>query len=409
MTSDVTHAFKGRTISRGHGGIRLILLSVETALAIVIIASTGLVVRTVLNIGKVDPGFNPDGVLTMRLELSQAQYPTTQSRVIYYRAILDRVRTMPGVVSAGFTTFLPYTNMGGTTGLFIDGVSDPQPPQVYRREISPDYLPSIGVPLLQGRWFNEQDDSNHPPVVILSETAARQFNGGALGRRVRLGAAGGPWSTVVGIVKDIREEGLQIPSQRGTAYTSFAQTPSVWFFNPRDIAIRVRGEPIAIADTVREAIWAINSKQTISQVRTLETIVEEQFSDRKLQATLLSAFSMASIALAALGIYGLVSFTVESRKKELGIRVALGAGNRKLLALVFRETIVSFGSGALIGLVLAVAVGKSLATLLYGVAPADPSTLAGSVMLLLAVGLVAALLPALRATRIDPMIELRQD
>lgn len=409
LTSDVTDAFKGRTISRGLGRFRPVLLSAEIALAILIVASTGLVVRTLLNIGKVNPGFNPDGVLAMRLELSPVQYPTTQSRVIYYRTILDRVRTLPGVISAGFTTFLPYTNMGGTTGLFIDGISDPLPPQVYRREISPDYLVSIGVPLLKGRWFNEQDDSNHAPVVILSESAARRFDGAAIGRRVRLGAADGPWSTVVGVVKDIREEGLEIPSQRGTAYTPYAQTPSVWFFNPRDIALRVRGEPLGLADTVRQAIWSINSRQTVSQIRTLETVVEEQVSDRKLQATLLSAFSIASIALAALGIYALVSFAVESRRKELGIRVALGAENSNLLASVFRETVMSFGIGVGIGLGLATMLDKSLTTLLYGVTPTDPSTLAGSVMLLMAVGLAAALLPALRATQIDPMIALRQD
>jgi putative ABC transport system permease protein len=409
ITCDVTDAFRGRTISRGLGRIRPVLLSAETALAIVIIASTGLVVRTLLNIGQVNPGFNPEGVLTMRLELSPVQYPSPESRVMYYRAILDRVQTLPGVISTGFTTFLPYTNMGGTSDLFIDGVADAQPPQVYRREISPDYLQSIEVPLLNGRWFNEADDSNHPRVVILSESAARRFDGNPIGRRVRLGSADDPTATVVGVVKDIREEGLEIPSQRGTAYTPYAQTSSVWFFNPRDIAIRVRGEPLGIAETVRQAIWSINSTQPVSQVRSLETIVEGQVSDRKLQATLLSAFSIASIALAALGIYGLVSFAVESRRKELSIRVALGARNMNLLASVFRETIISFGIGIGIGLGLASVLGKSLATLLYGVTPTDPSTLAGSVMLLLAVGLAAALLPAVRATRVDPVIALRQD
>src|SRR5262249_54541325 len=148
---DVSHAFKGRSVSAGHGRMRPILVSLETALTVVLIAGTGLVVRTVVNIGNVNPGFNPDHVLTLRLELSPVQYPTVQIRVAFYRTVFDHVRTIPGVMSAGFTTFLPYTNFGGSTGLFVEGRPDPLPPQVWRREVSPDYLATIGVPLLKGR------------------------------------------------------------------------------------------------------------------------------------------------------------------------------------------------------------------------------------------------------------------
>jgi predicted permease len=405
----ISHAFRGRAVSVAHSRIRPLLVSLETALAIVVIASTGLVIRTILNIGNVNPGFNPDHVLTLRLELSPVQYPTVQSRVAYYRSILDHVEAMPGIVSAGFTTFLPYTNFGGTSGLFIEGPPDPRPPQTYRREVSPNYLATIGVPLLKGRWFSEQDDSNHPPVVIISEGTAKRFDGDPIGKRVRFGTAAGPWSTVVGVVGDIREEGLQLPSQRATTYAPYAQTPSVWFFNPRDLAIHVRGEPASLVDALRREIWSINPKQTISQIRTLAAIVDEQVSDRKVQATLLSAFSLASISLAALGIYGLLSFAVESRRKEFGLRMALGAKNRDLVASVVRETLASIGAGAVVGLILATIIARSLTTLLYGVTPTDSVTLTGSVMILFAVGVLAACVPAWRATRIDPMIALRHD
>jgi putative ABC transport system permease protein len=280
---------------------------------------------------------------------------------------------------------------------------------VYRREVSPDYLSSIGVPLLKGRWFTEQDDSYHPPVVIISEGAAKLFDQDPLGKHVRLGAADGPWSTIIGVVGDIREEGLQLPSQRATAYTPYTQTSSVWFFNPRDLAIRVAGEPMSLADVVKREIWSINPNQTISQIRTLETIIDGQVADRKLQATLLSGFSLAAILLAALGVYALLSFAVESRRKEFGIRMALGAKVGDLVVSVFRETVTSVAAGTVAGLALSMMVARSFRSLLYSVAPSDPLTLTGSVMLLLVVGALAACIPAWRAARIDPMIALRHD
>ena len=406
---DLSRAFKGRVVSDGHGRTRGLLVSLETALAIVVVISTGLVIRTVVNIGDVKPGFRPDHVLTLRLELSAVQYPTVQSRIAYYQAILERIRTLPGVISAGFTTFLPYTNFGGTSGFFIDGHPELRPTMVYRREVSAGYLPAIGVPLLKGRWFSEQDDSSHPPVVIITEGAAELFDGDAVGKRVRLGAADGPWSTVVGVVGDIREESLQLPSQRATAYSPFAQTSSVWFFNPRDLAIRTRGEPMSLVDGVKRELWSINPRQTISQIRPLQTIVDEQVANRKLQAELLSAFSIAAISLAGLGVYALLSFAVESRKKEFGIRMALGAKSTDLVASVFQETLTSLAAGTVAGLVLAMIAARSFASLLYSVAPGDPVILAGSVLLLFGTGALAASIPAWRASRTDPMIALRQD
>jgi len=265
------------------------------------------------------------------------------------------------------------------------------------------------VPLLKGRWFSEQDEANHPPVVIISEGAAKLFDGEALGKHVRLGAADGPWSTVVGVVGDIREESLQLPSERATAYTPFAQSSSVWFFNPRDLAIRVAGEPMNLVDVVKREIWSINPKQTISQIRALETIVDEQVADRKLQAELLSAFSVAAILLAALGVYAQLSFAVESRRKEFGIRMAIGAKSVDLVRAVFRESLTSIAAGTISGFVLAMIVARSFASLLYSVAPTDPLTLTGSVILLFGVGGLAGCIPAWRATRVDPMNALRQD
>ncbi|HYR90638.1 MAG TPA: ABC transporter permease [Terriglobia bacterium] len=407
---DLSEAFRARNAgSAGRVRSRAFLVAFETALAVVVVASTGLVVRTMMNIRAVDPGFRPQNVLTLRLELAATQYPTVEKRSAFHQEVLDRVHALPGVISAGFTTFLPYTNFAGTTGFFVEGRRDIPPTVVYRRETSSEYLSAIGVPLLKGRWFTEEDDRNHPPVAIISEGAARLLDGDPIGRHVNLGNPGGPWLTVVGVVGDMREEGVELPSRRAAAYTPYAQSQEVWFFNPRDLAIRVQADPMSLAAAVQREVWAINPNQTVSQIRTLETILEQQVSNRELQAALLSAFSLLSISLAALGLYALLSFVVEARKQEFGVRIALGATPRELIASVLHQSVLWIGNGALAGLAITLVVARSLSSLLYGVEPTDPLTLAASVLLLFGVGMLAALVPAWRASRIDPMVALRHE
>jgi predicted permease len=405
---DLIHTFRGRSIAASHGRGRSVMVGLEMALAIVVVACTGLVVRTILNIQNQNPGFHQDNVLTLRLELTSARYKTVQSRITFYNTVLDHVHALPGVISAGFTTFLPYRNLGGTSGLFVEGSSS-QVPLLYRREISPDYLATIGVPLRRGRSFTDQDDANHPPVVIITEGAAKYFDGDPLGQRIGLGTATGPWATVIGIAGDIREEGPELPSQRATVYAPYAQTTSAWFFNPRDLAIHVRGEPLSLADAVKREIRSVDSAQTISQLSTLDGIVDEQVSNRKLQAILLSAFSITALVLAGLGVYALLSFAVRARQREFGVRMALGAQSGDIVSSIFRETFFSLALGSLAGLAMVVIVSRSVASLLYGVTPTDPVALGSSVVLLFAVAFLAAALPAWRSTQIDPLIALRDE
>jgi len=407
---DLSEAFRARSAGSGvRIRSRAFLVAFETALAVVVVAGTGLVVRTIMNIGAVDPGFRPQNVLTLRLELAANQYPTIEKRIAFYREVLGRVHALPGVISAGFTTFLPYTNFGGATGFFAEGRSDIPPTVVYRRETSSEYLPAMGVSLLKGRWFTEEDDRNHPLVAIISEGAARLLDGDPIGRHVNFGNPRGPWLTVVGVVGDMREEGVDQPSRRAAVYTPYAQSTEVWFFNPRDLAIRVQGDPMSLAAAVQREVWAINPNQTVAQIRTLEAILDQQVSNRKLQAALLSAFSLLSISLAALGLYALLSFVVQARKQEFGVRMALGATPRQLVAAVLRQSVLWVGGGVVAGLAITLVVARSLSSLLYGVEPTDPLTLAASVFLLFGVGVSAALVPAWRASRIDPMVALRHE
>jgi putative ABC transport system permease protein len=265
---DLSKSLAGRTATaQSRDRSRAVIVSLQTALAVVVVASTGLMIRTILNVEAVDPGFRAEHVLTARLELSSTQYATVKDRVAFYRDILERIETLPGVVSAGLTTFLPYTNFGGTSELSIEGRPDVPDAlrMAWRRETTPRYLAAIGVPLLKGRWFSEQDHPDSTPVAIVSEQAARLFDSDPIGQRLRLG--NGPWMTVVGVVGDIREEGLETAPQRPAVYTPYTQILRTWYFNPRDLVVRVEGDPTSFVPAVQQVIWSINPNQRVLPAR----------------------------------------------------------------------------------------------------------------------------------------------
>jgi predicted permease len=408
---ELTRSFAARG-SQVRDRSRATLVSAEIAIAMVIVASTGLLVRTIVNLQNVDPGFRAENVLTARLEMSASESSTLERRKRFYADVVERVRTLPGVVAAGFTTFLPYTNFAGSSPLALANRPDlPDGAQfAYRREITPGYLPAIGVPLLTGRWFDDNDDLNHPPVAIVNEYIANLLGeGDATGKRLKLGAADAPWLTIVGVVGNIREEGLDAPAERGTVYTPVAQSRVVWYFNPRDLAIRVAGDPSLLVAALEREVWAIDKDQTISNVRLMSAVVDRQISARKAQAAWLAAFAGLVVFLAALGVYGLMSFVVTSRTQEFGVRLALGADRIRLARLVAGQGFVSLAIGAAAGLAITLALTRTLAGLLYGVRPLDPLTLIGAAILLCGVGSAASLLPVYRATRIDPLIAMRSE
>jgi predicted permease len=406
---ELTRSFGGRGLQQPRDRSRAFLITAEIAMALVVVTTAGLLVRTIINLENVDPGFNSENVLTARLEVSASGAATLERRKRFYVEVLQRVRTLPGVVSAGFTTFLPYTNFGGSSMLFLEGRPDlPDGAQyAYRREITPDYLPAIGVRLLKGRWFEERDDLDHASVAIVNEYIASLLGGDALGKRMKLGATNGPWITIVGVVENIREEGLDTPTQRGTVYTPIAQSREAWYFNPRDLAIRVSGDPSNLIAALEREVWAINPDQTVSNVRLMDALVDGQIRARRTQTRLLMIFAGLVVFLAALGVYGLMSFIVTARTPEFGVRMALGADRGRLASLVARQGLVWLATGTPIGLAITFAVSQSLSGLLYGIQPLDPLTLIAAVLLLCVVGCAASVVPVYRATRIDPLTALR--
>ncbi|MGH9161958.1 MAG: ABC transporter permease, partial [Vicinamibacteraceae bacterium] len=366
---------------------RPVLVALETALAVVVVASTGLMIRTILNLEAVDPGFRSDHVITARVELSRTRYAEAEDRIAFYREVLERIHRLPGVVAAGFTTFLPYTNFSGTFGLLIEGRPDlPDAMKItWRREVTPRYFAAIGVPLIAGRWFTEHDDRDSAAVAIVSEQTAKLFPGEAIGKRLRF-AGDDSWLTVVGVVGTIREDGLDTPSIHPTVYTPYSQSRQVWYFNPRDLAIRAYGAPTGLVAAVQREIWEIDPTQPLSRVQTLDAVVEGQLSPRKLQTTLLGVFAGLALFLAALGIHGVLSFVVAARRREFGVRIAVGAQASNVVVSVFRQSFAWIACGVTLGLAATVLATRALSSLLYGVTPTDVWTLSAAVLLLIGVG-----------------------
>jgi predicted permease len=397
--------------SGGAGGRRraqAALVVGEVAMTVVVLFSTALMIRTIVNLQAVDPGFRAENVLTAGIWLTAADYPTAESQNVFYREVVDRVRSLPGVVSAGFTTFLPYTAPIGTAPVRIENRPDPGDGSrvAFFRAVTPDYLDTLGLPLLRGRGISDRD-SGATQVAVVSERVAAFFDGDPIGQRIAFGPT--ELLTVVGVVGDVKGEGLEVPNTRGTIYMPAAQQREIGFFSAHAFAIRTTSNPEAIAQAVQHEIWAVNPNQTISEVRKMESIVEGQISPRKVQTGLFTAFAGLALFMAALGVYGLLSFVVTSRTRELGVRMAVGAQRWDLVTLILRDSAVWIGSGLAVGIILAAVVSRSMSSLIYGVEPFDWISLMTSVGVLSAVAGLAALFPVWRATTVDPMTVLRRE
>jgi putative ABC transport system permease protein len=413
LRMDLRAPLNARTTSSASGRRRAhgVLVAAEVALAVVVLFSTALMIRTILNLQAVDPGFRVDHVLTANVQLTADDYPTPERQNAFHREVIDRVRGLPGVVSAGFTTFLPYTTRIGAGPIVVEGRRVPSDGSniAIIRYVTPDFLKTLGVPLLSGRGLSDRDTGS-PGVALVSKRVAALFDRDPVGQQIRVAAPPtAPTITVVGVVGDIKGEGLEVPNTRGTVYLPAAQLDNVGFFSPRALAIRTTSNPVALAPAVQREIWTINPNQTIADIRTLETIVDGQMETRRVQTVLFTTFSGLALFMAALGVYGLLSFVVTSRTREIGVRTAMGAQRWDLVTLIMRDSVVSVGGGLAGGLALAVIVSRSMSSLIYGVEPLDWLSLTTSTGVLGGVAGLAALLRVWGATRVDPMIALRAE
>ena len=412
-TSDSDHeqALKsGGRATRGDHGRRALVVA-QVAMTLVLLVATGLLLQTFYQMRYANLGLSPAHVLTLRTVLPTNRYAEHARRADFYDRVLDRLSQEPGVESAGFTTSVPLEWRGGTSEIAIEG----RPRETglaydaNHRQISAGYFETIGVPLRQGRFFRRGDDERAPLVVIVNEALARQYWPGEnpVGRHMAIDPGESPqWRTVVGVVGDVRQMGLDVPA-RAEIYLPYRQIATQPWFRPRDLAVRTAGDPTAAVDAIERAVHAIDPTLAISNVRSLDEVLDEEVAARRTGTTLLISFAAFALILSVVGLYGVIAYFVVQHVPEMGVRIALGAQAGDILRLVIGRGMTLALAGVAAGTLAALTLPRLMAHLLYGVTGTGALLCFAASLLLLTLSLVATYLPARRATRLDPVTALR--
>ncbi len=387
--------------------IRRVLVVGEFALAIMLLVGAGLLTRSLLNVQSVDPGFTTDRVLSM--QLASPMYPTTAQRVNYFERVLDDMRAVPGVERAAIASEF-FIGGNAEQNITVEGSTRAVSERVRLRrdEITPDFFNTVGTPLIRGRAFTSADGPNAPRVVIINELMARRLWPGQdpVGRRFKIGppAANGPWFTVVGVAGDMRRQGPEqepIPQM----FEALAQNPSRLV----TLLVRTSRDPMQMIGAVQAAARQVETDAPVYGAITLSDRLDRFNAQRRFQASLLTGFALVAVLLAAVGIYGLIRYSIATRRREIGIRIAVGAQRNDILRMILREGLTLSFVGVAFGLTGAVALSRLLSGLVFGVATTDPATFIGVSVLLTAVATIATYLPAHRAARIDPVSALKYE
>ena len=408
--ADLNEALKASGGQRGAYRQRAgkLLIVSEVALAVVLLVGGALLLLTLWQLRRVDPGFDRRDAVAVTIQLSEKKYAGEEQINLFSRQLLERVAGLPGVQSAGIARVLPVV-ADFPVGFYVEGrqrEADNQLPQANYSAVSPGYFDTMGIPVIRGRAFTDADRQDAPRVAVISETAARRFFPGEdpVGKRINLVTGPEAFREIVGVVGDVKQHGLSRDT-RPQAYEPFAQAPNQFM----TVVVRVPGDPAALVPAIRAEVLALDAEQPLHSVRTLEEIVSYSIRQERFTALLLSAFAATALALAAAGLYGVVSYSVAQRTRELGIRIALGARPADVLRLVVGQGMLLVGLGIGLGLLASLALTRTLAGLLYGVSTTDPLTYAVIVLLLVAVALAACYVPARRATKVNPVVALRYE
>ncbi len=387
------------------------LLVAEVALALVLVIASGLLARTFVHLLHVDAGFDPEHVVTFEMTLPSSRYADLDRIVALYRGALERLRTLPGVEAAGIGETVPMGGAGESTGVRIAGravTRDQEQPFANYTIASPGYFGAVGTPLLRGRDFDEADVAESMPVAIVNRAMAEKFWPGqdAVGKAVGLPIASFDM-TIVGVVANVKHRSVR-EDATPEMYVPYTQKP--WpSMSTMHVAVRARGEPAALVSSVRGAVRAIDPDLPLAKVETLSSIVDDAMAQPRFSMLLVSAFGALALALACVGLYGAVSYSVIDRTAEIGIRLALGAERRRIVAMVLQQAMRVTGAGIAVGLVVAFVMLRAMAGFLYGIESTDAPTFGIVALILFAVALLACCIPARRATRVDPIIAMRAE
>jgi predicted permease len=413
--TDLNEILKAGSRSLSAGGparLRSVLVVAETALAFALLVAAGVTLRSFAALANVKPGFDSSRVLTMSLNLVPSRYSTPEKRTPAIREILRRVKEVPGVESAGIINLLPLTFRGGSSGFYVEGTPPPaqgQAPAANHRLVSPEYFKTLRIPLRAGRYLDDHDVAGAPLVAVINETMAQRYfpGGNAIGKRFKIGPPDAhiPWYTVAGIVGDVHQYALDV-EPNPEMYFHYEQGS----FTPvRDLVIRTARDPLALVKAVQLAIRAVDADAPTYGARVMDDVVSDTVVLPRLEALILGGFGWLAVILASIGIYGVISYAVSRRSTEIGIRMALGARPGEILRKVLKGAVGLAAAGLVIGVPTVLLSAGLLSPLLYNMKANDVTTLLSAAGLLIAVAILAAAFPALRASRLDPMIALRNE
>ena len=405
---------KGSRSSEGKKPRRLrsALVICETAFSLLLVAGAGLLLRSFAQILKVDPGFRPDGVLTLRVALPEAVYNKPEQVRAFYANLLDRVQKLPGVISAGAVSNLPLSGQGSSGTVTIDTQSVPldnTTPEADQRVATPDYFRAMGISLVSGRFFEPRDTDTAPPVAIVDESLAQAYwpNQDPVGKRLHSGgrmSTNPRWATVIGVVRHVRNRTLEARS-RIEVYWPENQRPD----GAMTLAIQASGNPMNLASTIQREVSSIDPDLPVYKVQTMTEVMGDSLQRRRLALMLLAVFAALALLLAGIGIYGVTSYAVAQRQVEIGVRMALGADRGRVMSMLMRNGLSTIVIGLAAGMVLTLFLTRLMSGLLFDVRAWDPTALGGAALLLIAAAAMAIFVPARRATKINPIVALRYE
>jgi putative ABC transport system permease protein len=380
----------------------------QVALSLLLLVSAGLLIRSFDNLLRIDVGFKPQQLLSLEYRIPRNKYNNSTTQWNFHRQVTEQVGQIPGVTSVALVRGLPFSGNGGTTAIILPDRELPEKgkePEVLFNTVTPNYFETIGIPVLKGRTFGNEDQANAAPVMVVNQFMAERYWPGVdpVGKQIKF-VEDGSTATIVGVVGNAKQFYID-EAQRSQVYSVYSQTPGIF----ATLVIRTTVEPLSIAEQVRQAVWKVDPDQPMWKIRTAEYLVTRNLSDRKFLMALMGIFAGIALLLSMVGLYGVISYLVNQRTQEIGIRMALGAQSAQILRMVLKQGMFLVCAGVVVGVVASILLTRLMSQLLYQISATDPVTFGTIVVLLMVVAFLACYLPARRATRVDPMVALRYE